>query len=407
MDWVARFGGGHNAGHTVFLGRQRYVLHLIPCGILQKQPRCIIGNGTVIDPDYLIQEMDALQSRGISMEGRLFISESAQVIMPYHRWLESLEGQDQRIGTTRRGIGPAYMDKVGRSGLRMFELAGAQLRARLEARVADVAGRFRGAGQPVPEPLDRAVEDWTRKYAAIGQRLAGYLADTTDLLHAALVRNERILCEGAQGTFLDVDHGTYPFVTSSSTVSGGASTGLGLPPAVLKTVVGVCKAYTTRVGEGPFPTELSGDEAESLRERGGEYGATTGRPRRVGWLDLVQLRQAVRLNGTTSLFLTKLDILTGIDPIRVCVGYDTPDGPLDRMVADADRVALCRPRYETLPGWSEPLEQVRRFESLPAQARSYIERVEAEAGCRVDMVSVGSGRGSVIRLPRRSRTATT
>ncbi len=399
MDWVARYGGGHNAGHTVNLGKESFILHLIPCGILQPRPQCVIGHGTVIDPTYLVEEMDALTARGITLEGRLHIAEAAHVLMPYHRWIEALEGQDTRIGTTRRGIGPAYQDKVGRDGIRVLDLLDpARLRPALDQHAARLERRFSAAGRKPPEPLGPAVESWASACAGIADRLRPFVTDTVDLLQNAWRRGERILCEGAQGTFLDVDLGTYPYVTSSTTTAGGAATGLGLPPSALKTVVGICKAYTTRVGEGPFPTEMTGEDGEELRKQGAEYGATTGRPRRVGWLDLVQVRQAVRLNGVTSIFLTKIDILSGTPTLRLCTRYRTQDGALSVPPADAGRLSLCQPEYVEMPGWTEPLREVRKLSDLPAEARAYIARIEEETDCRVGGVSVGSARNAVARV---------
>lgn len=400
MDWVARYGGGHNAGHTVYLGREKFVLHLVPCGILQDRPRCVIGHGTVVDPLYLLQEMDSLSRRGVPLEGRLFVSECAHVVMPWHRWLETLEGQDTRIGTTKRGIGPAYQDKAGRIGIRIHEfLDPSILRHKIEEQADRLEGRYRGAGLAPPQPIGEAVREWGVTCAAAADRLRPFVTDTVELLHAALRRNERILCEGAQGTFLDLDFGTYPFVTSSTTVSAGAATGLGLPPASLRKVVGVCKAYATRVGEGPFPAELFGEEAEALRRVGREYGATTGRPRRVGWLDAVQLRQAVRINGLTGLYLTKLDILSGLLRIKACVGYEGPQGPLDLPPPDGVRLAACRPVYEEFDGWQESLRSIRRWADLPETVRAYVTRVEEIAGCPVQGLSVGSPRTALVPVP--------
>jgi adenylosuccinate synthase len=400
MDWVARYGGGHNAGHTVCLGRRSIVLHLIPCGILQKRPRCIIGHGTVVDPEYLVREMDALAERGVPLDGRLFLSETAHLVLPYHRWLETLEGQDTRIGTTRLGIGPAYQDKAGRMGIRVLELMDpARFRRRMEEQIERLAVRYRSAGQDPPRPLEVALAEWTERQGELARRLRPCVADTVELLHGALARGERILCEGAQGTFLDLDLGTYPYVTSSSTTAGGAATGLGLPPSALRRVVGVCKAYATRVGEGPFPTELTGPEGNSLRDKGAEFGATTGRPRRVGWLDLAQLRQAVRINGVTALCLTKLDILSGMSPLRLGRGYRTPEGARAIPPSDTDALALCRPEYDEVAGWSEPLSHIRRFSDLPGPARDYVRRIETEVGCRVQLVSVGSSRSAVVPVP--------
>lgn len=400
MDWVARYGGGHNAGHTVLLGREKFVLHLIPCGILQPRPRCLIGHGVVVDPLALVQEMETLFRRGVELRRRLYVSEGAHLVLPYHRWLEVLEGQDTRIGTTRRGIGPAYQDKAGRVGLRVIDLVDPdRLRQRLAEQAARIVERFRCSGVPLPSPMDEALPAWIRDLEVAAQIIRPFVADGTDLLHRALRAGERILCEGAQGTFLDLDLGTYPFVTSSTTTSAGAATGLGLPPAELRRVVGVCKAYTTRVGEGPFPTELEGDAGEELRQLGGEFGATTGRPRRVGWLDLAQLRQAIRINGVTSLTLTKLDVLSGQATIPLGVAYR--DGDLTRSVPPLDAEALkrCRPIYEEMPGWAGSLRSVRRYPDLPPEARRYVERIESEVGARVQAISVGSSRTAIVPVP--------
>jgi adenylosuccinate synthase len=406
MDWVARYGGGHNAGHTVYLGREKFVLHLVPCGILQERPRCVIGHGTVVDPIYLLQEMDGLTRRDVPLKGRLYLSECAHVVMPWHPWLESLEGQDTRLGTTRRGIGPAYQDKAGRTGLRVHELLDpAILRQKIEEQADRLEQLYRAVGQAPPQPISDAVRQWGNTYVAAADRLRPFVADTVDMLLAALQRDERILCEGAQGTFLDLDLGTYPFVTSSTTVSAGAATGLGIPPAALRKVVGICKAYTTRVGEGPFPTELSGEEAEVLRRQGAEYGATTGRPRRVGWLDLAQLRQAVRINGVTGLYLTKLDVLSGMPRIKGCVAYEGPAGRLDRPPPDGPRLAACRPVYEEFDGWKESLRSVRRWPDLPATVRAYVTRVEEIIGCPIQGLSVGSPRTALVPVPSSRRRA--
>jgi adenylosuccinate synthase len=404
MDWVARYGGGHNAGHTVIHHREKYVLHLIPSGILQGRPRCVIGHGTVVDPIYLLQEIQGLMDREIPVLGRLFVSECAHVVMPWHRWLESLDGQDSRIGTTRRGIGPAYQDKAGRVGLRIHELLDPLiLRQKIDEQADILECRYRAAGEDPPKPLGQSIREWGEAYAAAAVALRPFVADTVELLHAALRRNERILCEGAQGTFLDLDLGTYPFVTSSTTTSAGAAAGLGLPPASLRKVIGVCKAYATRVGEGPFPAELVGKEAEALRRQGGEYGATTGRPRRVGWIDLAQLRQAVRINGLTGLYLTKLDILSGMRNIKACIGYEGPEGRLDSPPPDGTRLAACRPIYEEFDGWQENLRSVRRWADLPASAQTYVTRVQEIAGCPIDGVSVGSPRTALVPVPPQLR----
>lgn len=403
MDWVARYGGGANAGHTVQVRRETFVLHLIPSGILNPRPKCVIGHGVVADPAYLLQEIDLLTSRGVQLEGRLFLSEGAHALLPYHPWLEALGGEDVRVGTTRRGIGPAYEDKVRRSGIRFFELLDPKrLRKRLEEHAAYVERAFRGAGESPPQSLNDAVDEWYGLYQGLAHRLRPLLADTVGLLLDALDRGEKILCEGAQGTFLDVDLGTYPYVTSSNTTAGGAATGLGLPPAALKKVAGVCKAYATRVGEGPFPTELLGEDGALLREKGKEFGATTGRPRRVGWLDLVQLRQAVRVNGVTEILLTKLDILSGYPSIRIATSYEEGGGTLLAPPIDSERLARATPVYETLQGWGESIGSVRRFADLPENARRYVHRVEELAGVRIRLVSVGSSRNAILSVPARA-----
>lgn len=402
-DWVARYAGGANAGHTVKVGRQSFVLHLLPVGILSPRPKCVIGHGVVADPAYLLRELDEIQGRGISVDGRLFISQGAHVLLPYHPWLETLEGEDVRVGTTRRGIGPAYQDKVRRSGIRFLELLDrARLRTRLEEHAERLDRLFRGAGKTPPTPILEARDRWIEEYGALADRVRPLVVDTVDLLNSALERREKILCEGAQGTFLDVDLGTYPFVTSSSTAAGGAATGLGLPPAALKTVIGVCKAYATRVGEGPFPTELPPGEADALREKGAEFGATTGRPRRVGWCDLVQLRHSVRVNGLTSVILTKLDILSGMRRIDLANAYESNRGTLTVPPVDSQELAGVRPRYESHTGWDEPIDAIRRFDRLPTAAQAYVRRIEEAAGCPVRVVSVGPARAAVLRVPPRS-----
>ena len=401
-DWVARYQGGANAGHTVVIGREAYVLHLVPSGILHPATRCLIGHGAVVDPAYLLEEIDGLVSRGIHVEGRLFVSEGAHVLLPYHRWLETLDGHDVRFGTTKRGVGPGYADKAGRIGIRMYEMMSpARLRRRIEEHVARLAKRYRGAETQPPEPLETVAESWLALFSGYAERLRPYVADTVTLLHEALERGEKILCEGAQGTFLDVDLGTYPFVTSSTTTSGGASFGLGLPPSSLRRVVGICKAYATRVGEGPFPSELPQEEAAALRDRGSEFGATTGRPRRVGWCDLVQLKRAVMLNGVTELVLTKLDILTGIPTIRLCTGYRIGGAVRSTPPIDTEAMDRCEPVWEEMKGWDETLGAIRRYRDLPAAARTYVERIEAFSGARLKLLSVGSARSAVIPVPPR------
>jgi adenylosuccinate synthase len=400
-DWVARFSGGPNAGHTVKVRDETFVLHLVPSGILRPKVRCVIGNGVVVDLDYLVQEIAALERRGIRTKGRLFLSSAAHLLLPYHRWLEGIEGQDVRVGTTRRGIGPAYQDKMGRMGLRLHDLANREhLRDRLDMELARVEALHKAAGVPMPESRRQARERWSRHYHAIGRALGPAITDTVSLLHEALGRGERVLCEGSQGTFLDVDLGTYPYVTSASTTAGGAATGLGLAPSQLARSIGISKGYTTRVGNGPFPTEFPERLAEGFRRRAGEFGATTGRPRRCGWLDMVLLRYAVRVNGLDEIYLTKLDVLCGFPKLRVGVGYRSGRRVLEAPPVDPSEWARCRPVYADLPGWKEDLCGVRRWDKLPTAVRKYVRQIAAWSGTRISFVSVGSARDAVIRVPR-------
>ncbi len=389
---VARYQGGHNAGHTVLVGGTRFVLHLIPSGILHPGVRCVIGNGVVVDPDALFQEIETLAEYGIQVGDRLVISDKAHLILPYHRDLDLLNEArrgDRKIGTTSRGIGPAYEDKVGRRGLRVGDLfdptsLAEQVRENVHARnrlVGDSALEWR----PLVEHL-----------LAHGERMRPWVADVSVYLAQAMARGERVMFEGAQGTLLDIDHGTYPYVTSSNSTVGGACTGLGVPPRAVTGVLGVAKAYTTRVGGGPLPTELTGPMAERLRETGQEYGASTGRPRRCGWYDAVTVRYSARVNGLDSLALTKLDVLDGLPQIHVCTSYQCGDRVLTEFPGDIRVLATCRPIYETLPGWNSPTRGVRRFEDLPAEARAYVRRLEEVSGVPVGVVSTGSEREDTI-----------
>ena len=389
---VARYQGGHNAGHTVLVSGTRFVLHLIPSGILHPGIRCVIGNGVVVDPDALFQEIETLAEYGIEVGDRLVISDKAHVILPYHRDLDLLNEArrgDRKIGTTSRGIGPAYEDKVGRRGIRVGDLfeptsLAEQVRENVHARnrlVGDSALEWR----PVVDHL-----------LAHGERMRPWVTDVSVYLAQAMARGERVMFEGAQGTLLDIDHGTYPYVTSSNSTVGGACTGLGIPPRAVSGVLGVAKAYTTRVGGGPLPTELTGPMAERLRETGQEYGASTGRPRRCGWYDAVTVRYSVRVNGLDSLALTKLDVLDGLPQIHVCTAYKCGGEVLTEFPGDIRVLATCRPIYETLPGWSSPTRGVRRFEELPAEARAYVHRLEELSGVPVGIVSTGSEREDTV-----------
>ena len=393
---VARSQGGHNAGHTVLVGERQFILHLIPSGILHPGVTCVIGNGVVIDPRALFSEIDGLAAQGVDLEGRLLVSDRAHVILPYHRDVERQAEERRgagRIDTTSRGIGPSYEDKAGRRGIRVADLAGRRLaelvRANVEARNRLVPG----------EPLD-----WREVHAGAAawwSRLGPMVADVPAYLHEAMAGGRPVLFEGAQGALLDVDHGTYPYVTSSNATIGGVCTGLGVGPRAIGAVLGIAKAYTTRVGAGPLPTELDGEAAGRLREAGREYGASTGRPRRCGWFDAAAVRRAVRVNGIEALAVTKLDVLDGLDELRVCTGYRCGDARLNDLPADVDRLAACVPEYETLPGWPRAggSAGARRESDLPPAARAYLDRLEGICGVPISIVSTGSERSDTIVRP--------
>jgi len=390
---VARYQGGHNAGHTVYVKGRKFVLHLVPSGILHPDVTCVIGNGVVVDPQALFTELDELAGLGIAAEGRLLISDKAHVILPYHRELDVLSEArrgERKIGTTSRGIGPAYEDKIARRGIRIGDLIGD--RAALERAVRDNV-----------DARNRVIEDSTLEWRPVfdqlmadGERMRPWVADVSLFLARTIQAGEGVLFEGAQATLLDIDHGTYPFVTSSNASVGGVCTGLGVPPRAIQGVLGVAKAYTTRVGEGPLPTELSGPLADRLRESGNEYGASTGRPRRCGWFDAVVVRYSARINGLDALALTKLDVLDGLAEVRLCTGYRTPDGELSEFPASLRTLVEAEPIYETLPGWSTPTQGATRIEQLPPEARRYIERLEAVCGVPCAMISTGSERDETI-----------
>jgi len=396
VDVVARYQGGANAGHTVVIGSEKYVLHLIPAGILRAGKSCIIGNGVVLDPAAFIAEVDGLEARGVTASGNLFISVRAHLIMPFHKRLDRASEQSAsvtRIGTTGRGIGPTYSDKAARLGLRVADLYRPDyFRDRLvqTARQKDsFLGSFYGEeGSDID-----AVVDTFMGYA---ERLKDYVADTGAMIRKAVAEGKSILAEGAQGTMLDIDQGTYPFVTSSTCVSGGACTGLGIPPSAITEVLGVMKAYTTRVGEGPFPTEIQGQEGENLRAAGGEFGATTGRPRRCGWLDAVVGRYAVEVNGVNSIALTKMDVLDAMPEIRVCVAYELDGERLENMPANIADMAKVTPVYETIKGWMSRTAGVSEYKDLPDGSRRYIDRVEELVQARVSIVSTGEARAATI-----------
>lgn len=394
---VVRFQGGPNAGHTLVVGEETLVLHLIPSGILHDGVTCVIGNGVVVDPAILLDEIEMLRQRGHAVTARrLRISDRAAVIMPYHRTLDGLGERgrgEARIGTTGKGIGPTYEDKVGRHGVRVGDLLDEEL---LRARIGSLQGlierRLECAGAPAALDVGALVAQGLRWGAA----LRPFVGDTVQCLADLIADGKSLLFEGAQGAMLDVDHGTYPFVTSSNTVAGGACTGAGVGPTAIDAVLGVAKAYTTRVGEGPFPTEDHGPEGEGLQRRGGEFGATTGRTRRCGWFDAVVVRRAARLNGLTGLALTKLDVLSGVERLRVATSYTLDGRPVGSPPHATELLARCVPLYEEVPGWTEDLSAARSFEHLPTAAQRYVERLEQLVGVPVRLISVGPEREQII-----------
>ncbi|MCR4373744.1 MAG: adenylosuccinate synthase [Acidobacteria bacterium] len=392
---VARYQGGHNAGHTVYVAGRKFVLHLIPSGILHPGVVCFIGNGVVVDPQALFAEVDELAGMGFDVAGRLYVSDKAHLILPYHRELDILSEArrgERKIGTTSRGIGPAYEDKIGRRGVRVGDLRDTSPDGPLVGAVREnVDARNRLVGNS-----DMKWQDVVADLRTAWTRLEPLVADVSLRLGQSMAAGQRIMFEGAQGTLLDIDHGTYPYVTSSNAVAGGACTGLGIGPKAIGAVLGVAKAYTTRVGEGPLPTELHGAMGERLRESGQEYGASTGRPRRCGWYDAVAVRYAVRINGLDALALTKLDVLDGMGSLDICTGYRCGGEVLTDMPGDTAQLAACEPIYETLPGWTQPTRGVTRYGDLPVEARAYIRRLEDVSGVPAAVVSTGSERDHTI-----------
>ena len=391
---VARYQGGHNAGHTVYVNGKKFVLHLIPSGILHAGVTCLIGNGVVIDPQALFAEVEELARGGITVDGRLKISEKAHIILPYHRELDVLSEArrgERKIGTTSRGIGPAYEDKIGRRGIRVCDLLGDRTALADEVR-ENVSARNR---MIIDSTLDwKPVFD---QVVAFGERMRPWVDDVSLSLHTMMAEGKTVMFEGAQATLLDIDHGTYPFVTSSNASVGGVCTGLGVPPRAIGGVLGVAKAYTTRVGEGPLPTELSGALADRLRETGQEYGASTGRPRRCGWYDAVVVRYSARLNGLDAIALTKLDVLDGLPEVLICTGYKTTGtGMMTDFPADLRVLIGAEPVYERMPGWSSPTKGVTEFDRLPAEAQRYVKRLEDVSGVDCAIISTGSDRRETI-----------
>jgi adenylosuccinate synthase len=405
-DMVVRYGGGPNAGHTLVVGDEKLVVRLIPSGILRAQTTCVLAQGMAIDPASLVGELDELAKRGLvrrvrsaqradtgTEDASLIVSDRSHAILPYHLLVDGLREQTaSALGTTKRGVGPCYEDKAGRRGVPLGAL-------RDLGRTEEIVARALAHWEPIISALGGAspgVREVMERLRPLAERIVPMLAETSAVVERAVRDGKRVLFEGAQGTLLDIDHGTYPFVTSSHATAGGACTGVGVGPSRIDMVVGLVKAYCTRVGGGPFPTELSGELGERLRKRGDEYGSVTGRPRRTGWLDMPALRYAVRVNGLDGLALTKLDVLTGLDSLEVCVAYDTPAGRTEDF--PIDDLARARPVYETMRGWREDIASARTMAALPEAARSYVQRIERDAQCPVVLVSVGSRRDETIAL---------
>ena len=394
-DMVVRYQGGANAGHTVVIGDASFILHQIPSGILHAGTACIVGNGVVLDPETLFTELDGLHARGVETAGRLFISDRAHLVLPYHKLLDAASERSQNIGTTGRGIGPTYEDKYGRRGIRVGDLRNLGCtRNLLKERVerANMLLTMMGASERASH------EEHVALVERIAPRLLELAADTGLLVHQAVRDGRRVLLEGAQGALLDVDHGTYPYVTSSNTTAGGASVGAGIGPTAIDGVLGVVKAYTTRVGNGPLPTEAKDPAGARLREMGGEFGATTGRARRCGWFDAPVVRYAVRVNGLTGLAVTKLDVLDTFEEVPLGVAYRDRDERMDEMPAEVDVLERVEPIYETLPGWNRPTGDARRLADLPAEARRYLDRIEELSGAPIRFVSVGTRRDQIIEV---------
>jgi adenylosuccinate synthase len=397
-DTVVRFQGGNNAGHTMVVNGEQFISHLVPSGILQGKT-CVIGNGLVVDPAVLIEEIDYLQKKGIQVHhNNLKISDRAHIIMPWHKQMdlarENANG-DKKIGTTGRGIGPCYEDKASRKGIRFSDLLDPDafedmVRTNLKEKNFILENFY---SEPGINP-EEVIQEYTRH----AERLKPYVENISESLGKQLKSGARILFEGAQGTHLDIDHGTYPFVTSSICVSANAASGAGVGPKALTDILGIVKAYTTRVGSGPFPTELFDDIGDRIQKKGAEFGATTGRRRRCGWLDMVILNNAVRLNSLTGLVITKLDVLGGLDELKICTGYDYQGDKIDYFPANLKILAQCKPVYESLPGWSEDISGIRAYDELPANTKFYLKRIEALAGVPIDIISVGPGRNETIVL---------
>ncbi len=390
-DAIVRFQGGSNAGHTVVVDGEVFVFHLVPSGILHPGKNCIIGNGVVVDPGELLTEIQTLQARNIDLEG-LRLSSSAHVVMPYHKEIEKIEERQRgrkKIGTTKKGIGPAYTDKVARRGIRTGDLLDEKILAeKLDMSFALLSNHYE---------LNMCTKDILSRYLEYGDKLKEYITDTSVLVNQLIRKDKKILFEGAQGTLLDIDHGTYPFVTSSCTSAGGVSSGVGIGPTRIDKVMGITKVYTTRVGEGPLPTEIEGREGEILRERGNEYGATTGRPRRCGWFDGVVLRYAARINGLDELVLTKLDVLDQLDRIKICIAYKYKNKAIEDFPFQVGSLRECEPIYEEMEGWKEDTSQLSRYQDLPEKAQAYLRRIEEIGEVPIGYLSLNPERAGLLK----------
>lgn len=393
---VVRYQGGANAGHTVQVGNQQFILHLIPSGILRENVLCFIGNGVVIDPKALLDEIKLLEGLGISIAGRLFISQNAHLIMPYHKLLDSInESGNSKIGTTGRGIGPCYIDKYARKGIRIVDLLDHKV---LEEKIKLNIEEKNNLLKKVYNQEELNVDAIIKEYIEFDKAIDPYITDVPTVLNNAIEEGKSILLEGAQGALLDVDFGTYPFVTSSNPTSGGASTGSGIPPTKISSVMGIVKAYTTRVGLGPFPTELLGEEGENLRKLGAEYGATTGRPRRCGWFDAFLLSYSRMINGIERAAITKLDVLSNFDQIKVCVAYEIQGKKLKSFPTDVNKLMNVTPIYESLPGWKTDLTNITDYNELPSEAKDYLQFISHTSGFEISIISVGPKRNQTIEL---------
>ncbi len=397
-DIIVRYQGGGNAGHTLIIGDEKYIFHLIPSGILHPGKKCVIGNGIVLDPKLFLDEIDGLSKRNINVNGNLFVSDRAHVVLPYHKKLDLLIEKQKgvsMIGTTGRGLGPCYTDKIERTGIRIAELLNKdQFKEKLKIIVEEKNRLFVNLYND--EPL--SWEDIYEEYSVYADKISPFVCDTVDLMARAINENKKILFEGAQGTLLDVDFGTYPYTTSSNAAAGGVSSGLGVSPKQIHNIIGITKAYTTRVGSGPFPTEVDGEHGEHIRKKGGEFGSTTGRPRRCGWFDAVAIQHSVRISGVDSLIVTKLDVLDDQDTIRICTGYKYENKVFKNFPADIEILNNCEPAYEEVSGWQEDTSKVRSLEGLPEKAINYIRTIENIVGVKVDMVSVGPERLQIISI---------